>query len=500
MESHNRLKNLNFVLIISNVLLSVYLAFRLIDQSKILKYFPLDATNDISSHIGQLWFLKVCGFHNLCTYWYNGYYLFKFYPPGWFFFSYPLLSIFKRPEVATYISIILMLIISFFAIYKIMSLKEKSFLKSWSFFIFLFGNAISISAYFRLGRVTELFGWVVFLILSYFILKYKDKKIDINFIYFIPFYAAMLISHPIVIIPFHFFLLSLFLVKLKEKKELLILSCSCILGLVISSFWWYQFITELSNSRTYDYLPEILARFFDFSGQWVSTTLLITILPLITLIMFYVYYISINKNKKELLFYSPILVLGFLVLTRLSTLIPYLNYVYPEPYFSFFTIFILIFLFFTDFNNLHFLKKIIPSIILICVILSILASSLLTSYYPIHTELEKNTISLLKEVNGSYVIYGSPSNTSYSKAYYSYAAIYYNLSTPSGWSPSELSRQHQDLLKEFGDEFENNNCENIKKIAKDIKLKEIVTYNKFCTLDCGFKEKILKDNICLIRI
>ena len=121
-------------LIIGDLILFVYLVYRLINQSKILAFFPLDITNDISSHIAQLYFLKVCGFHNLCQYWYNGYELFKFYPPGWFFFSYPLLWLFKKPELATYISILIILILSFIVIYKITGLKKKSFLTSISFF------------------------------------------------------------------------------------------------------------------------------------------------------------------------------------------------------------------------------------------------------------------------------------------------------------------------------------------------------------------------------
>ncbi len=330
-------------LIISNIILFIYLIFRLINQSKILSFFPLDITNDISSHIAQLYFLKACGFHEICQYWYNGYELFKFYPPGWFFFSYPLLLIFKRPEVAAYVSIMLMLLLSFIVIYKIISLKERSFLASMSFFLFLFAFPTSVSAFFRLGRVTEMFAWLIFLILTYFILKYKDKKIDRNFVYFVPFYSILLFSHPTVAIIFHFFLLSLFLVKLKEKKELAILIFSVLAGILLASFWWYPFVTDLGESRTSEFLPELRSRFFDIQGQWTSTVILITLIPLATLMLFYFYYKDDNKNKKELLFYSPIIVLSLLVVTRIVTLIPYLNFVYPEPYFTFFMIFNLIF-------------------------------------------------------------------------------------------------------------------------------------------------------------
>ena len=249
-------KKLKFSLILSNIILFLYLIYRLKDQAKILTQFPLDTTNDISSHMAQLYFLKVCGFHNICQYWYNGYPLLKFYPPGWFFFTYPLLLIFKRPELATYISIIFMLVISLIAIYKIIKLKEKSWLKTTSFFLFFFATATSISGFFRLGRVTEMFAWMIFLILTYFILKYKNRPIDFKFFYFIPFYTVMLFAQPIVAIPFHFFLLSLILVKLKNKRELFILISSILVSIILASFWWYPFVTDFdSERRTYDFLP-----------------------------------------------------------------------------------------------------------------------------------------------------------------------------------------------------------------------------------------------------
>ncbi len=502
MDNPVKSKRIKYILIFSSLLLFIYLIMRLINQAKIIQYFPLDITNDISSHIAQLYFLKSCGFHNLCSYWYNGFYLLKFYPPGWFFFTYPLLLLFKKPEIATYLSIIVMLIISFIAIHKIINLKEKSWLKSFAFFVFLFGTAASVSSFFRLGRVTELFGWMIFLILSFFILKYKDKNLDWKFVLFIPFYAILLIAQPIVAIPFHFFLLSLLLIKLKNKKALFILIGSIIFGIILSSFWWYQFVNNLdSESRTYSYLPEITIRFFDFNGQWASSAFLITILPVLTLIMFYIFYISNDKNKKELFFYSPILLISILVLTRAVTLIPYINFVYPEPYFTFFTIFILLFLFNTNLNNLPGkLSNLILISIIIIPIISIILSATITSYYQDHTGLEKNTLSLLKEAKGPFMILESQSSTSYPKAYYAYASIYLNLSTPSGWSPSELKEEDQKLLNELGVQFKNKECDNFLNTALKINLKEVITYNEYCNLKCNFKEKIIKENVCLLRL
>src|SRR3989344_998547 len=454
---NNKLKT---SLIISNIILFVYLIYRLINQSKILTFFPLDITNDISSHIAQLYFLKVCGFHNLCQYWYNGYELFKFYPPGWFFFSYPILLIFKKPELASYISIILMLLLSFIAIYKIISLKEKSWLLSVSFFLFLFASPASISGFFRLGRVTELFAWVIFL----------------------------------------FFLLSLFLVKFKDTKQLLALTIYVLLGILFSAFWWYPFVTDLGESRTEEFLPELRNRFFDIQVQWTSTVILITILPLLTLILFYLYYNSKNKDKEELLFYSPILLLAVLVITRIVTFIPYLNFVYPEPYFTFFLIFSLILFFNTNYSEK--IQKILPSILVFLIVISTLVSINETSLYPNHTELEITTLELLSKTQGSFIIIDPPNPTSYVKAYYSYAPIYLNLTTTSGWSTSELSEAHNKLLIKITDEFKNRKCADFKQTSEILELKNIIAYNGFCSIKekCNLKEIIIKNNACLIKI
>ena len=68
METNIKARRMDYTLVLSSLMLFIYLFSRLINQAKILRYFPLDTTNDISSHMAQLYFLKTCGFHNLCTY------------------------------------------------------------------------------------------------------------------------------------------------------------------------------------------------------------------------------------------------------------------------------------------------------------------------------------------------------------------------------------------------------------------------------------------------
>ena len=99
------------------IILTLNFIYRLIDQSKMIKYFPLDYNNDGSSYMAQLFFMKVCGFHEMCYYWYNGFTNFLHSPPGWYLFTLPIYNFFNVVNVATYISMVSIFTISFVIIY-----------------------------------------------------------------------------------------------------------------------------------------------------------------------------------------------------------------------------------------------------------------------------------------------------------------------------------------------------------------------------------------------
>src|SRR3989344_8746879 len=105
-ENYKEIDEKAFYLVI--ILLAIYLLIRLINQSSIINDFPFDFVNDISSHMAKIYFLDQYGFREIVPYWYNGYDLFKFYPPGWFYFTFPLYKMFNDIQLAAYISIILM--------------------------------------------------------------------------------------------------------------------------------------------------------------------------------------------------------------------------------------------------------------------------------------------------------------------------------------------------------------------------------------------------------
>ena len=235
-----RLKFSEKFLYIPVVLLAINLIFRLIDQSKIIYTFPLDLVNDGSSYMALLYFLDNCGFHNLCPYWYNGFISFQLTPPGWYFFVYPLFLVFKNYQVAYFSSILLIFILAFYAVYKFGKIHKINLSRRLLFFFLLFANAASIGNYIRLGRIPEFLSFLLFIIIAFVILYYKDKKLDWKIILLIPIYSLILITHQAFAILASFLWISLFLVKNKREK-------GYIIALVLSSiliilFWLIPYL------------------------------------------------------------------------------------------------------------------------------------------------------------------------------------------------------------------------------------------------------------------
>jgi len=483
-------------LYLSIIILIVYLIIRLIDQAKIITIFPLDTTNDYSGHMTMLYYLGKCGFHNLCPYWYNGYILFKSYTFIWFFFTYPIYALTKNIQLSTYISVITILILSFISIWFFTKKQKFSPVKRIIFFLFLFANAMSIGNFIRLGRVTELFAWLIFIPFFFLIFWYKDKRLDKKFMfYFIISYAFIMISHPLIIVMSQFLALSLLLVT-KDKIKLII---SAIIGLILSSFWWIPYILNLRTSSILDYAMS--DRLIDFTGQWFLTNITTFIITIALWASFYFYWKSKNKSRKELIFFLPIFILSFLFVTRLVVLIPLLKSVYPDPYMMFFLFFTVFYLLKTNFKIYpQTIKKIIFILLILIPIISVGMNHFHTPYFTEHTALEEETISLLPHINGRFLFIGSSiSTTSYTKAYYSYAPIYYDLSTASGWSHSEKDSEYIITLKSIKEDVENKNCNNLKEKLEYLNTTNLLAYEENCNTlnECGFTEVISKEHVCL---
>ena len=96
-------------LFIPILLFGTFFMWKLIDQSQLIATFPLDYRNDVSSHMGKLFFLDKYGYNELIPNWYHGFYLFTTYPPGWYLMVLPLQKVLDNVQLVTYVSIVFLL-------------------------------------------------------------------------------------------------------------------------------------------------------------------------------------------------------------------------------------------------------------------------------------------------------------------------------------------------------------------------------------------------------
>jgi len=479
------------ILYIPIIIISLVFLYRLIDQAQMMWVFPLDFTNDWSSYIAQLSFLDKCGFHNLCPYWYNGFISFQLVPPGWFFFTYLILFFVQDYVKAAFISMLLIFILAFFVVYKFGIANKISRTKSVLFFLLLFANASAIGNYIRLGRMLEFFSFFLFVLFAFIILYYRDKKFDWKFLFVVPIYSLLLISHQTFAVLSSLLLISIFLVK--DNKNRLIIIYLFLLALVIDSFWLIDYIKNFFTSA--GTISPIGLNLFSLDKEYILENFFSVIIPLIFLVIFFIYIKKNKYNRKEILFFLPIVIISLLFLFRITAFIQVFRYIYADVYMGFILFFIL-YLFFKNFkiNRLFFFGLLIISI------LSLLINVFYTPYFVKHTELEENTLELLGYVDDSFYITPHKYTTSYSKAYYSYAPIYLNLSTPSGWYKIKPT-SYYDKLREFSDSVVKRDCKTLKKGAYELNDTYIISYDEDCDFleTCRINKIKQVNNVCLYR-
>ncbi len=484
------------VSVVCLLLLGTYFLVRLVDQSQIMTEFPLDTINDYSSRMATLHFLKECGFLQKCPYWYNGFTLFEGYPPGTFFLMYPLFLLTANVQVTIFLFVLFLFVLDFYFLYLLLKHKEKGLLKSALFFMFLFGNAISIGNFIRLGRITEHVGWTIFLCMIYLIYKYKDKKFDVLFyVAFTVAYGLSLISHQAIAIVAQFPILSLFLIK--PWKEKIKLVGTAIGGVILASFWLIPYFSSVSERSTLMFI--FSSSLLDFKGDLFSNLISIAV----CLFFFMLLYMHLKKkDKKEALFYAPIAFLVILYLTRIVVFLPLFKNIVPGAYLVFTLFFALYLLCTMELKGK--IAYLIYSILVIASLGSIAASHLHTPYFVSHTALEENMLALLEEVDGPYMMFFSRETptTSYGNAYYAYAAIYLNKTTPSGWSRQIVSAKYLEDLSEFQHSIENRDCEAFKNYAKEFNATNFIGHRDICDNYeyCSLKLIEKRDEVCLYKL
>ena len=497
------MKTFRVVWLVSLIVLAVHFLFRLVDQGKLLKYFPLDFANDMSAYITQLFFLKVCGFHQACPYWYNGITTFKFSPPGWYFFTSPLLALFQDPKIAAYTSLITTFLLGFVALWYLGKKFNWSTSKRIGFFLFFFGNAIAIGGFIRLGRFHELLAWVLFLFLFLVLWQYKDKKLDFKFYAASLLYAAIILTYQSTGVLVTVFLLGFILSRkgIAEKGKAVFFG---LVGGLISSFWWWPFLRDINTSyiSTLAHAEWLLSS----SPKDILTLIATVVLPLLMILAFFVYWKEQKKSKTSLLYFIPVLLLGFLFLTRVVIFIPVFNDIFPDPYLHFFMFFLLFFAFSTQ--GIH-LSKLQKSVVMILIALFVIASVSInifsTPYFKTHDALNEELKTLVAAVPDKqvYMILGDFRNTdSYPLAYYGFGAVYYEKYAVSGWYPEETSTDYILGLDEITRTFEQKECSSFKEHLQNYNVTHVISYQEGCiTLqECGLTEELKKEQTCLSSV
>ena len=473
------------------LILGANFIIRIINQSKIIHTFPLDKVNDWSSYIAQLFFLRACGFHSFCSYWYNGFITFKLVPPGWYFFSYIINLVTRDYLLTAFTSLVLIFLLCFLIVYKFgkkfMINKEKRIL----FFLLLFTNASAIGNYIRLGRLPEFFAFMLFVLFSFIIIYYKNREFDRNILLIIPVYSLLLLSHQTYAVLSSILWLSLFLVKdviSKIKIMLLILT-----SFIIDSFWIMPYIKEFYNSA--GITQPIGRNLLSFSGKYLLENIFTAIIPIIFLGILFICLKDKKYDKREVIFYSPIALISILLLFRITFIIPVLKYIYADVYIGF-LLFFTLFLFFEKFK----IKRVYFIGILIICIISVMINMFYTPWFVEYTQLEKDTLEIFEDVKTNFLVSESYSITSYGKAYYSYAPIYLNITTPSGWYKIP-SVEYFSKLEGIRISIENKDCGLLIGNMRYLNNDYLIAYNKDCEFlnGCNLKEINQINNVCLYK-
>ena len=489
-------KNIYFFILL---ILVAYFLFRLINQGQMINEFPIDQyANDYSSHLAKVFFFDKYGLYNNVPNWYNGTYtLLTFYPFGWYLMTLPIYQFTGNILLTGYLSLLLLYLLGFLFLYFFGRTVKLSRFQRVLFFLFFFVNPIAIGYFLRLGKMPEMFGWVIAISIASVVFYYKEKPLDKKFLFIIPLYIALFYTHILVFIVASLFFLMLFLSR-KTVKERIFLALSWIPILAITSFFWIPFLKNSSENVVSNY----------YSLQWLilpgnmTDKIVSLIIPLVFFSLFFLYWKSHEKDKKELVFFSVPLVFAFLHFTRIAVFLPLFNRPTPDSY-HFFFIFLMIYLVFKiklDSFSLSF-QKYFTYALFFAVVLGVIISLTFTPLFQHHSENIKETFSLLKEVDGKLLVLKTPPEV-FRGAVYSYGAIHYNISTPSGWEPVNITREYSEQLSLPSRYLEEKNCDDLKISLIELDTTNIITFNEYCSFlqECRFTLINKKEHACLYQL
>lgn len=503
------------------IIFGILFFFELTQYYQLTNFYPLKMATDLNTYIIRLNFLKEYGFHNLVPNVAGGILLYYDYPIGWGFFNLPIYLLTNNILLTTFLSTIIIFILSFIVFYFIGKIENFSFLRVTTFFLLFFANPLMLVSIFHVGRASELLGWLVLNLFFLYILIYKNKKINTKeVLIFILIYAVLLLTHIYSFLIGSVLLLGLFLIKsFKEKLKIILIG---IITLLITSFWWIYFSKYTSRVvDAWSIKGEILSTGIFSRHIWFSYSTLSLILFFGVFYLFYLYIkneFDKDNFKKEILFYLPVLSLAGLILTKLIIFIPIFSSI-PFSVYSEFFIFISIFLF-LKIKKFYLPKNIKKYFILILILAPFIFSGFFVYNYHNgelfydhgykYTQQDENVIDLMKNIEGNFVFLTEtldmPSGIRtlhIDWPYTDYAIIYYNKSSISDtYSWYLVNPKIADDVQEVYKFYNKNDCSSLLKKMNEMEYGSIMSYDPYCEnlRKCGLNESKRIGVACLFYL
>ncbi len=467
------------VFLISAITPLVYFILRFIDQSKVMTIFPIDAfANDWSSHMARLFFLAKYGYHAIIPNWYASHsILFQLYPPLWHHYALPWYYLLGNVPAAVFAAHITTYVLAAVAVVLICRQLKLSAAKTIAFFAFLFANPIAIGNFLRLGKVVETFAWMIFLFLVFVLVSYRTRELDWKFYAgFIITLSLLFYAHLLVFIVSGIFVLGFLLSR--NRNEILKIILAGFAVLAATAPHWINFVLNVKEFAVSSYTPldRIIsgAAYFD----WLSSKIVPA--AFIALLAIYLWQHH-NEFYKKTMIFIPAAVAAALYFVGILAKIPLLNRPNPDIYNTFFIILSIILLMSLNFKSFGRLRVAAYVTIILLPIAGVGISHAHTPYFQSHTQELDDTLALLPDINGYFIVSGQQPSTGISaEGVYAHAAIYYNKNSLGGWGDDDAPADYNNKLSNLVAKFNAGNFSDYRTQFITMDGKNIITYGNFC--------------------
>ena len=220
--------------------------------------------------------------------------------------------------------------------------------------------------------------------------------------------------------------------------------------------------------------------------------------------MFFIYWNSVGRDKKSLLFYSPLIFLSVAILTRLIIFLPIFNKPSIGPY-STLLLLPLIFLFLkTRYEGIY--KTLATILVFLIPIGFVFANFILIENDSLrYSELDEEFVEIADSLENRYLLIRplNADNDYLKLSRISYVTINKPyLITPSGGFHTNAPDGLLEDLNLITEDFENLQCNSAVDKLKELEVVELLSYNEFCDYfeQCGLELKEESKNYCIYSL